>query len=203
MSDYPLDPLDIEAGQSPRQEELEGVLCNRCILEEQTLRRTMQAAMRANPLLRIGKIAEPVLAVLALGLLIWAAVARMGRTAVLLNAFVLAMLCYFYLQQFVLYPRRAVKNQLLRQARDDGSLQVENRLFFTEQSVANLRGEAEEPLHMSYRKIKRVFADGGLIVIQTRSKNNIPLDRKGFSNGTEEDFWRLIRRKAPDAKLRK
>ena len=203
MSDLPIVAPGYETEEAPERENLDGVLCNRCVLDEQTLRAAMDAAMRANPGLRFAGILEPVLALVALGLMIWSIAARAGAAAILLSAFLLGMLIYFYLQQFVLYPKKAVKNQLLRQATGDGSLAPENRLFFREENVANLRGEAEEPLHMPYEKIKRVFADGRLIVIQTRSKNNIPLDREGFSNGTEEDFWRILRQKAPRAKLRR
>lgn len=203
MSDLPVVAPGYEPEDAPERENLEGVLCNRCILDEKTLREAMDAAMRTNPALRVGRILEPVLAALALGLLILAAVTRAGLTAILLNAFLLLMLTYFYLQQFVFYPRKAVRNQLRRQISDDGAAELENRLFFREENVANLRGEAEVPLHMPYGKIKRVFADGRLIVISTASKNTIPLDREGFSNGTEEDFWRLIRRLAPQAKIRK
>ncbi len=203
MSDLPIVAPGYEPEEAPERENLEGVLCNRCVLDEKTLREAMDAAMRTNPALRVGRILEPILAVLALGLLILAAVTRAGLTAILLNAFLLLMLTYFYLQQFVIYPRRAVKNQLLRQARDDGTLTLENRLFFREENVANLRGEADEPLHMPWSKIKSAAASGRLIVLTTKSKNVIPLDRKGFSEGTEEDFWRLLRRHAPQAKIRK
>ncbi len=203
MSDLPVVAPGYEPEDAPERENLEGVLCNRCVLNEKTLREAMRAAMRSTPLLRILRVGEPILALLALGLLIWSLIESQSDLAVLRNVFMFIMIVYFYLQQFVFYPRKAVKNQLRRQISDDGAAELENRLFFREENVANLRGDAEVPLHMPYGKIKRVFADGRLIVISTASKNTIPLDREGFSNGTEEDFWRLIRRLAPQAKIRK
>lgn len=185
---------------APQPEDVSGCLSNRCVIDETTLRRAMAAAVKGTPLLRVLRVAEPVLAVLALGLLIWAAL-RKDTVTVIRMGFLVAMLVYCYLQQFVLYPRRAVKRQLLRQARDDGTLSLENYLYFKPENVANRRGEAEELLHMPYDRVKRVTSSDGLIVITTRRKNLIPLDPDGFFNGTEADFWRLMRTKAPKAKL--
>lgn len=203
MSDLPIVAPGYEPEEAPAREDLEGVLMNLCVIDEKTLRQTMQAALRTNPALRILRVAEPVLALAVLGLLIYSIVVDAGATAVLINAFMLIMLCYFYLQQFVFYPKKAVKNQLQRQAVDDGTLTLENRLYFREENVANRRGESDQLLHMPYSRIRSAAADGRLIVLTTKSKNTIPLDREGFANGTEEEFWRLLRTKAPQAKLRK
>ena len=203
MSDLPIVAPGYEPEEAEEQENLDGVLMNLCVIDEATLRETMAAAMRTNPALRILRIAEPVLGVITLGLLIYSLIVGAGATAVLINAFMLIMLTYFFVQQFILYPKKAVKNQLRRQAADDGTLALENRLYFREENVANRRGEGDLLLHMPYGKIRRAAADGRLIVLTTKSKNTIPLDRGGFFNGTEEDFWALLAKKAPQAKIKK
>lgn len=185
--------------EAPQPEDVSGCLSNRCLLNEQTLTEAMKLAMQT-PLFRVLRIGEPCLMAVSLVLLIWALVKKLGATPVLFYGLLLAALLFFYVQQIVLYPRRAVKNQLLRQAEDYGTLELENRLYFKEENVANRRGEAEELLHMPYEKLRSVREGERLIILITKRKNTVPLDKNGFENGTAEDFWRLIAVKAPKAR---
>lgn len=183
----------------PETEDVSGCLTNRCILNRDTLTEAMSLALKA-PFFRFLRILEPCLMALSLGLLIWALVKRLGTTPVLFYGLLLAALLYFYLQQFILYPQKAVKNQLIRQGTDYGTLELENWLYFKDENIANRRGEAEELLHMPYEKIRKVIEGRELIVLVTKSRNSIPLDRRGFTNGTAEDLLRLLAEKAPEAK---
>ena len=154
------------------------------------LTETIGVAMN-RPFFRVLRILEPLLMLFSLGLGIWAF--REGRMELVIRCgFLLAMLLFFFLQQLVIYPRKAVKNQLRRQAMDDGAAELENRLWFTEENVANRRGESEQILHMGYDKLKRVARTPRLIVLTTLRNRLIPLDRSGFENGTEEDLLRLL-----------
>ncbi|MCR5552421.1 MAG: YcxB family protein [Oscillospiraceae bacterium] len=184
----------------PEAEDVSGCLANCCVLNKETLTEALSLALRT-PLFRVLRILEPCLAAIALGLLIWALVKQLGTAPVLFYGLLLAALLYFYLQQFVLYPKKAVKNQLIRQGTDYGTPELENWLYFKEENVANRRGEAEELLHMPYDKLRRIIVGERLIVLVTKSRNSIPLDRAGFENGSAEDLLRLLARKAPDAKL--
>ena len=186
--------------EAPEAEDVGGCLANRCVLNKETFAEAMDLALRT-PFFRVLRIGEPCLAAVALGLLIWAVVKRLGATTIGFYSLLLAALLYFFLQQFVFYPKRAVKNQLLRQASDYGTLELENRLYFKAENVANRRGEAEELLHMPYDRLKRIVAGERLIVLITKRKNAIPLDRDGFENGTAEDLLRLLAEKAPAAKV--
>lgn len=179
-------------------EDVSGCLANRCVIDKRTLREAMDAAMGT---LRGLRIAELVLMLLCLGLLLWSLIGHLGIRPLIWAGFALALLLYCYWQQFIHYPKRAVRNQLTRQALEDGTVAMENRLYFKAENVANRRGEAEELLHMPYENIKRVIEARRLIVIATRKKNLIPLDKAGFENGSPEDFWRLLGEKAPKAKL--
>lgn len=198
MSDLPVSAREAE---HPEEEALSGCLMNTCVIDKAVLTESMRAAMR-RPFFRVLRIVELAVLAAALGLLIWAVAAKQDRSTVLQAAFLLAAALFFFVQQFVLYPRRAVKNQLLRQAVDEGSTALENRLWFTEENVANRRGDSDELRHMDYGKIKRVYETRRLILLTTRRRRVIPLDKKGFSNGTAEDLYRLLAVKAPKAKLK-
>jgi len=176
------------------------VLSHRCVLSEQTLRRAMDLALKA-AFFRVLRVLEPLLAAVSLALLIWALAKGLGTAPVLFYSLLLAASVFFYVQQFIRYPRRAVKNQLLRQAADWGTPEPEARLWFGPESVARCVGDADEPQHMPYEKIRSVREDGELIVLLTRSRNVIPLPKDGFENGTAEDLWRLLARRAPQARL--
>ena len=203
MDHHSLPPVAPGYEEDPWEEEdLTGVLSNTCLLDKTNLTEAMKAAMDA-PFLRATRILEPILMVLSLGLLIWAVVARRGAAPILWGAFLLGMTGFFYVQQMVLYPRRAVKNQLTRQALEDGAAELENRLWFREENIANRRGEGDQLLHMGYDKVKRLAETRRLIVITTRRNRLIPLDKEGFQNGGPAEFWGLMARKAPQAPQRK
>ena len=199
MSDLPMNAPGFAPDGGTQADGMEGVLTNRCVIDRAVLTEAMDGAMRT-PFFRVLRVLEPILAVLALGLLIWAVSARRGTGPVIWNGFLLVMVSFFYVQQFIIYPRRAVKNQLTRQLLDDGTEALENHLYFTEENVANRRGQADALLHMDYAKIKRVSGTKRLILLTTRANRVIPLDRAGFSGGTAEDLLRLLREKAPGAK---
>ena len=169
----------------------EGCLMNLCVLDRGVLTEAMEASMK-RPFFRVLGGIELAVLLAAAGLLIWALAARQSALTVLEAVFLLAMAGFFYLQQFVLYPRRAVKNQLLRQALEDGAEALENRLWFTPENVANRRGEGDQLLHMPYENIKAVTETERLIVLTTRRNRLIPLDKAGFTNGTAEDLYRLL-----------
>ena len=180
-------------------EDLSGYLTNTCVLNKAVLTETIRAAMN-RPLFRVLRIVEPALALLCLGLLIWAVTDGQPRYAIWCG-FLLVMLGFFYVQQFLLYPKKAVKNQLRRQALDDGATELVNRLYFTEESVANRRGDSDQILHMDYGKIKRLAETERLILLTTRANRLIPLDKAGFENGTAEDLTKLLAVKCPQLRL--
>lgn len=197
MSDLPIVAPGYEESP-PEVEALSGCLTNTCVLNGSVLAEALASAMD-RPLFRVLRIGEPVLALLCLGLLIWALADGQPRFA-LWCGFLLAMLCFFYVQQFLWYPKKAVKNQLLRQAMDDGAAELVNRLYFTQENVANRRGDGDLLLHMDYGRIKRVTETHRLIVLTTKANHLIPLDKAGFENGDAEDLKKLLAAKC--ARLR-
>jgi hypothetical protein len=200
MSDLPMIAPGYEAPEAESElDALAGCLMNTCVIDREVLTETLRAAMN-RPFFRVLRVLEPLLMVLSLGLTILALTGKQTRLAVWCG-FLFVMTGFFYVQHFILNPKKAVKNQLLRQAMDDGAEALVNRLWFTEESVANLRGESDLVLHMSYDKIKRLTETPRLLVITTRSNRLIPLDRRGFENGAEEDLCRLMERKAPKARI--
>ena len=139
------------------------------------------------------------LAAVSLGLLIWALADGQTRFA-LWCGFLLLMLGFYYVQQFVRYPKKAVKNQLRRQAVDDGAEELVNRLYFTEENIGNRRGDSDLVLHMDYGKLKRITETPNLIVLTTKANRLISLDKTGFENGTAEDLKKLLQNKCPNIK---
>ena len=200
MSDLPIVAPGYEEPEAgPELDALAGCLMNTCVIDRSVLTETMKAAMR-RPFFRFLRWVELIVLAAALGLLIWTLAAKQDLSTVLQAVFLLAAAAFFYLQQFVFYPRRAVKNQLLRQAMDDGTTELTNRIWFTQENVANLRGDGDELRHMDYKKIKRISETRNLILLTTRRNRLISLDKKGFENGTAEDLYRLLAEKAPKAK---
>ena len=192
MSDLPIVAPGYEE-DAPEAEDLSGCLANVCILNQAVLTETIRAAMN-RPVFRVLRIAEPVLALLCLGLLIWAVSDSQLRYAIWCG-FLLVMLVFFYVQQFLLYPKKAVKNQLRRQALDDGAAELVNRLYFTEKNVANRRGDSDQLLHMDYDKIKQITETRNLLILTTKRNRLIPLDKGGFENGSAEDLRKLLQQK--------
>jgi len=202
MSELPAVAPGYEDDVPQEDEALSGCLMNTCVIDKAVLTESMRAAMR-RPFFRVLRIVELIVIAAALGLLIWAIAAGQSASTILQAAFLLAAALFFFVQQFLLYPRRAVKNQLLRQATDEGTVALENRLWFTPENVANRRGEGDELRHMDYKKIKRVSETKNLILLTTRRNRLISLDKKGFENGTAEDLYRLLDRKCPKLKKQK
>lgn len=198
MSELPMIAPGYEDREPPDQD-LSGCLSNLCVIDSAVLTEAMRAAMN-RPFFRLLRIAELLLAALFLAGLIWAAVTSQGLGTLLWYAFLLLMLGFFFIQQFIWYPKRAVKNQLRRQALEDGAAALTNRLWFTEENVANRRGEGDQLLHMDYDRIKRVSETPRLIVLTTRANRLIPLDKAGFENGGPEDLLKLLERKCPRIK---
>lgn len=184
----------------PVCEDLTHSLQNTCVIDKSVLTEAMGAAT-SQPLLRVLRIVEPALIALCLGMLIWTVATKKGTGPAVLIGFVLVSITFLFLWQFLIYPRRTVKQLHLRQALEDGTLALTNRLWFTDENVANRRGDSERVLHMGYDRIKRVSETGRLIVITTRTNHLVPLDKAGFENGGAEDFYRLIERKAPNARI--
>ena len=181
-------------------EDLHGALRNRTIVNRGILTASLDAAMRT-PFFRVLRIVEPILILVSAGLLLMAILAKQGTAAIIRNAFLLAMVLFFYIQQFFYYPKKAVRAQLLRYARDERHMNEPDILYFGDKNVARRRGEDGELLHMPYEKIKKVVESRDLFVIRTKSKNLIPLAKNGFENGDSADFRRIITEKAPQAKF--
>lgn len=194
MPDLPIVAPGYEDEDFSETQALEACLMNICVLGRATLTEAMEASMK-RPFFRVLRGLELAVLLAAAGLLIWSIAAKQSTLTVLEAVFLLAMAGFFYLQQFVLYPRRAVKNQLTRQALEDGAEALENRLWFTPENVANRRGEGDQLLHMPYENIKRVTETEHLIVLTTRRNRLIPLDKAGFANGSAEDLYRLLESK--------
>lgn len=200
MPDLPIVAPGYGEEACPAVEDLHGVLCNRTLVNKKKLIASLDVAMRT-PFFRFLRILEPILVLIAAGLLLWAFITKQNAGVIIRGVFLLAMVLFFYFQQFYYYPKKAVKAQLLRYARDEGSLYVEDLLYFREENVARRRGEEGELLHMPYEKIRKVVESRDLFVIRTKSKNLIPLDKDGFENGDAEDFRRILAEKAPKAKF--
>ena len=54
-------------------------------------------------------------------------------------------------------------------------------------------------VRLSYQNIGKILEDDPLILIKTKARQFYSLDRTRFENGTEDDFWRLMNEKCPQA----
>lgn len=183
----------------PEYEDLRGCLSNSCVIDRSVLTEAVDSVLR-RPFFRVLRVLEPALIALCLGMLIWTLATKKGTGPAVLLGFVLLFVAVLYVWQFWIYPRRTVKQLLINQALSEGSTALPNRLYFTDANVANRRGSSRRVLHMGYDRIKRISETPRLIVLTTRRRHLIPLDKAGFENGTPEDLWKLMAHKAPNAK---
>lgn len=113
---------------------------------------------------------------------------------------VMALLYY----TFALWPRRSARLQLSRQRELYGSIPIEPCTIFTPDAVLGTNEQlSSDVLRLQYGSLKRVAVTKKLIVLCTASRQLLILDKARFENGTETDFWRLLKEKRPDLKLPK
>ncbi len=70
---------------------------------------------------------------------------------------------------------------------------------FTETEIVREAEVDSSQTNTTYSAVKRLIPYKNLILLKTKSKLFLIIDRTRFENGTEDDFWRLMNEKCPNA----
>ena len=178
------------------------VLTNEC----ETNRKTLEEAMRASLKSPVYYVADVGIGCGMIVMLVIAITTRRPTESKLplyaLSLFCAAMILFRYL--FI--PRYSAAMQMKRKKELVGTdrFPVETGFFDSEilTRVQN-NGQINEEFRISYDKLRRIVETKNLIVLITKQWQFFTLDKAGFKNGSEEDFWRLVSEKCPEAKLKR
>ena len=97
-------------------------------------------------------------------------------------------------------PRLTAKNQAAKIQEANGGSDF--RFEFREENVGmTLPSGEKDPVE--YDSLTRAVETRGLILVFTNAQTMLILDRAGFQNGTEEDFWTQIVNKCPAILIKK
>lgn len=97
-------------------------------------------------------------------------------------------------------PRATAKNQAAKIKETNGGSDF--RFEFREENVLmTLPSGEKDPVE--YDSLTRAVQTRGLILVFTNAQTMLILDRAGFQNGTEEDFWTQLVEKCPSILIKK
>ena len=94
-------------------------------------------------------------------------------------------------------PARAARKQAARIAEVNGGKSF--RILFRTDDIGFVNPKDEEISAVPYSRLMRIAEPNGLIVLITVEKRMLLADPRGFADGSEADFWRLMNEKCRDA----
>ena len=101
------------------------------------------------------------------------------------------------------FPRRTA-NQVFRRVKEQYRAdEYERTNSFFPQEILSESSVSSDCIHLPYDNVVRITKWKGYIILHTTAQMLYMLDSTRFENGTEDDFWRLMNEKCPDAVPRK
>lgn len=176
---------------------MEPKLINRYRFDADTLRASYRQVMGPTRLLQLG-IAALILAAAVRYTVLYGSLFSESVTLILMVLF-LYLLAFFEAFRALTAVNRAVKNSLKRMEAAKGVTAYDVTLRFEDTEIVSESELSAEPQRQSYANIKKLRRGKTLIQLRTRSRLVYTLDPSRFENGTEEDFWRLMKEKCPQA----
>ncbi len=174
---------------------MEPILINRCRMDEDVYRRSFAVALRHhNVILYVGA------GVMLVCGLAYALASRFSDPIMPLLFLALAGI-EIYLA--VSTPAKTAKMNVRRLEELRGVNAFDTHVDFCDTEYLGYTEFTEEPNKISYESLKKVVEGDGVLLLWTRTRQFLVLDRSRFQLGTEEDFWKLMNEKAPHAVPRK
>lgn len=179
------------------------ILTNEFELTEELLREAFQASFRTDWWI------APILlhfAAWVIGVLMVSSdlINQSPLPVLLLSVAYLVFVIIWTIERFLLRPGRQAKQHIQQDKEKYGIEKVialarfeEGRIDFTTKDAPQ---DHQQP---SYEHVVRILQTEHLILLFTKGKMMYFLGSSGFQNGTEEDFWRLIAEKCPEAKRKR
>lgn len=172
-------------------------LINRYQFNEDTLKKSYGQIMRVALTIQL------LMALALLGLAVYYTVSFLGlfsqSLALLLMVLLLYVLAGFEAWRALTAVKRAVKKAMQHVEETKQVREYEVILRFGDEEIVTESSVGGEPQHLKYANFKKLKRCRELILLRTRSTLVYTLDPAGFENGSEDDFWKLMNEKCPDA----
>lgn len=166
------------------------VLTNRCVMDEATLRRTYRRIFRRNLLLFY--LGSGLMAVFGLLLILLT-----GGLSPFPGFLLIAAALYLFLG--LRQPGKQARRQIARYEESGSAPNPEVTVWFREEELSAIRAGMGEQTRISYDSMNAILPDKDRIILWTEAKQFVVLDVSRFENGTEADFWRLMKEKCSHA----
>lgn len=105
----------------------------------------------------------------------------------------------FYLRRLLTMVKRSVKQSIDRDEEKWHVRSFDTTIRFTDTDFIDKNDIGTDEDHYDYAIVTRLVPCKNLILLHTRAKQFLMIDRTRFENGTEADFWRLMNEKCPQA----
>ena len=161
-------------------------LANRCVMDEKTLQRVYGRIYHKNLLpfyLGAGVMA-------AFGVLLAVLTGGLSPFPVFLVA---AAVVYLFMG--LRQPRKQAKRQIQRYEAAGSGSSPEVTVWFDDELFCAQREGMAEQTDIPYPNVAAVYDLGDRIILWTNEKQYVVLDVARFENGSEDDFWALMREK--------
>ena len=172
-------------------------LINVCDYDASHLAEALGYQMRAGRKTRNLLLCAAALIILVYSLWVWLTVGESKYwVSAALSLVMLGMLAF---TNFIA-PRLTAKSQAAKIQEANGGSAF--RFEFREENMLMTRPSGEED-SVEYDRLTRAVGSKRLILVFTNAHTMLILDRAGFQNGTEEDFWTRLTEKCPAILIKK
>ena len=164
---------------------MEPVLTNRCVMDERTLRKTYARLFRRQ--LLIFYVGAGL--ILAFSLLLIVMQGGLSPMSAFLGIAAVVYLCIG-----LRMPKKQARLQV-RRYEETGLTAPEVAVRFEDEALIGRREGTDTDVSIAYYDLKSVLPAGDRTILWTLAKQFVVLDTARFENGTEADFWSLMREK--------
>ena len=109
----------------------------------------------------------------------------------------------FYLWRLLTLVKRSVTQSIDREEEKWHVRSFDTTIRFADTEFIDKNDVGNDENHYDYAVVARLVPCKNLILLHTKAKQFLMIDRTRFENGTEADFWKLMNEKCPDAVPRK
>ena len=177
-------------------------LSNDSTLNRQNLETAIRASMKT-PVFYAMQVVYLIL-FLCLTVLLFVMIAlKVRSSAITASIFMLVTIVALFIFTRWIFPKLSAKSQMRRKQELAGVEEIRSRMTFADDVLQICTEKPVEKIDLSYDKLNSISETEHLILLNTRERQIFILDKKGFQNGTQEDFWSLIAQKCPQAKIKR
>ncbi len=171
---------------------MEEALRNVCHVDKKVLRRTIHRLLRPRRILLLG--------FAGLFLLVWGAylllVPQPRNLGIVIG---LPALAAVYGLLALLGTRQNLRIVMKRLQENRQVKEYDCAVEFGPEELSLRVSYSDDLLRLPYKSLRRVLETKDLLILTTKARLSYPLDPVRFVNGSQEDFWRLMKEKCPKA----